>query len=83
MGKPIIAARRGMLPEIVDHGVDGIVIKDTPDMLAEAVCHLAEDRALLRSMSDDAFRKAQREFRLDNQAKKVMGVYEKMVGASF
>jgi glycosyltransferase involved in cell wall biosynthesis len=83
MGKPVIAARRGMLPEIINHGVDGIVIKDTPDMLAGAVCHLAEDRALLRSMSDDAFRKAQREFRLDNQAKKVMGVYEKMIGDSF
>jgi glycosyltransferase involved in cell wall biosynthesis len=80
MGKPIIAARRGMLPEIVDHGVDGIVIDDTPAALAEAIHHMARDKSRLRSMSEEAFRKAHNEFRPDNQAKKVIRIYEKLVG---
>jgi glycosyltransferase involved in cell wall biosynthesis len=80
MGKPVIAARRGMLPEIVDHGVNGIVIDDTPAALAEAIQHMARDRSRLRSMSEEAFRKARNEFRPDNQAKKVISIYEKLVG---
>lgn len=80
MGKPIIAARRGMLPEIVDHGVNGIVIDDTPVALAEAICHLAADKVRLRSMSEEAFRKARSEFRLDIHAEKVIRIYEKLVG---
>ena len=79
MGKPVIAARRGMLPEIVDHGVNGIVIDDTPAALAEAICHLAADKARLRSMSAEAFKKARSEFRLDTQAEKVIRIYEKLV----
>ena len=80
MGKPIIAARRGMLPEIVDHGVNGIVIEDTPAALGEAICHLAADKVRLSSMSEEAFRKARGEFRLDIQAEKVIRIYEKLVG---
>jgi len=79
MGKPVIAARRGMLPEIVDHGVDGIVTKDTPAALAEAICHLARNPALLRSMSEQAFRKARNRYRLHSQAGQVRNVYERLV----
>jgi glycosyltransferase involved in cell wall biosynthesis len=82
MGKPVIAARRGMLPEIVDHGANGIVIEDTPAALGEAICHLAQDKALLRSMSEDALRKVRKEFSLDNQAREVMRIYEKLIGNS-
>lgn len=78
MGKPIIAARRGMLPEIVDHGVNGIVIKDIPSALAEAMCHLADDRALVRSMSQEAFKKARNKYRLDYQARQVIDIYERL-----
>ena len=79
MGKPIIAARRGMLPEIVDHGVNGIVIKDSPAALAEAICHLAQDRASLHSMSEEAIRKAQNRYRLDAQARQVRDVYDQLI----
>jgi glycosyltransferase involved in cell wall biosynthesis len=79
MGKPIIAARRGMLPEIVDHGANGIVIDDTPSALAEAIHHMANNKTRLRSMSEDAFRKARKQFRPDNQAKKIIRIYEKLI----
>jgi glycosyltransferase involved in cell wall biosynthesis len=80
MGKPVIAARRGMLSEIVDHGVNGLVIDDSAETLAGAICHIARDKAILRSMSDEAFKKARSEFLLENQARKVLAIYEKLIG---
>ncbi len=76
MGKPVIAARRGMLPEIVDHELNGLVVEDNPENLAEAICRLAKDNSLLRSMSQEALKKAQRDFDLPGQARRVIEVYE-------
>lgn len=76
MGKPVIAARRGMLPEIVDHGVNGLVIDDTPDTMAEAIVYLAENRETLASLSEQAAKKAREKFRLDVQARSVGHIYE-------
>jgi glycosyltransferase involved in cell wall biosynthesis len=80
MGKPIIAARRGMLPEIVDHGVNGLIVTDTPAKLAEAICHLAQDGGLLKAMSDEAFRKTRMEFGVDKQAEAISNIYEELLG---
>jgi len=76
MGKPIIAARRGMLPEIVDHGVNGIVIDDSAEALAETIRHLANHRGLLLSMSREAYRKAREKYRIELQARQVREIYE-------
>jgi glycosyltransferase involved in cell wall biosynthesis len=43
MGKPLIVARRGVLPDVVVDGRTGIVVKDTPANLAEAVLEMAAD----------------------------------------
>ncbi len=40
MGKPVIVGNRGMLPELVDHGVSGLVVDDTPELLAEVALQL-------------------------------------------
>ena len=39
---PIIAARRGMLPELVEEGT-GVVIDDTVEGLSEAILRMASD----------------------------------------
>ena len=41
MGKPAIVADRGMLPELVEHGISGLVVKDTPEELANATLQAA------------------------------------------
>ncbi len=78
MGKPVIAANRGMLPEIVDHGVNGLVIEDTPNNLAEAMTHLATNPEVVASMSEHAARKAHERFRLDTQAESVARFYKRL-----
>jgi glycosyltransferase involved in cell wall biosynthesis len=75
MGKPVIVANRGMLPELVEHGVSGLVVQDTPEGLAEAMRQLLQRPEVRVSMGKAAYQRAQREFRLDRQVEAVEGFY--------
>jgi glycosyltransferase involved in cell wall biosynthesis len=79
LGKPIVAAKRGMLPEMVEDGVSGIVVEDTPQNLAEALGRLIRDEDLRRKMGEAAREKALRDFKLDRQAEEVEAFYERML----
>jgi L-malate glycosyltransferase len=51
MGRPVIAVTGGGLPEIVQHGVTGMLVAEaTPAALAAVVAELRGDRARLREM---------------------------------
>ncbi len=79
MGLPIIAARRGMLPEIVEHEKNGLVVDDTPENLAEAIEALASDESLRRRMAEASRRIAVERFSLDKEAQEVEAVYEALL----
>jgi len=79
MGKAVVVANRGMLPELVENGTSGLVVQDTPEALAGAVLKLLRDPALRDSMGKEAFEKAHREFRLDRQAETVEQFYQQMM----
>ncbi len=74
MGKPIIAAKRGMLPEIVDDGVNGVIIDDTPENLAIAIVKLAKDREKREQMGVESRNKAA-SFSLSLQGERVERFY--------
>lgn len=76
MGKPAIVADRGMLPELVENGVSGLVAKDSPEALTEAALQLLRYPELRRKLGNAAFEKAHEEFRLDKQAEAVEKFYE-------
>jgi len=79
MGKPTIVADRGILPELVEDGVSGFVIKDSPEALAEAVLQLIRYPGLRRKMGEAAYEKAHKEFRLDRQVEAIEKFYETMI----
>ncbi len=79
LGKPAVVAKRGMLPEMVDEGVSGIVVEDTPEHLAGAVARLIHDRNMRVRMGKAARRRARRSFRLDKQAEEIEAFYERML----
>jgi glycosyltransferase involved in cell wall biosynthesis len=79
MGKPVIAARRGMLPELVAHEETGLVIDDTPEQLAEAMVRLANDTNLRKRLSKGARQYALDHFRLKDQSKAVIAMYEQLM----
>jgi glycosyltransferase involved in cell wall biosynthesis len=79
MGKPVIVANRGMLPELVDHGVSGWVVDDTPELLAEVALQLLRNPEGRRTMGKAAREKAHKEFRLDRQVEAVEKFYQEMI----
>ncbi len=79
MGKPVVVANRGMLPELVEDGVSGLVVNDTPEELARAVLYLLQHPEKREIMGKHAYQKAHQDFRLDRQAESVEKFYEEMV----
>ena len=79
MGKPVIAADRGMLSTIVDHNVTGFVIDDTPENLAAATVKLANDIELRKKMANASLKKALDVFSQESMAEKVERVYEELL----
>jgi len=60
-GIPVIASRRGMLPELVAEDT-GVLVDDAPEALAEAIARLADDRELRKRLGRNARREAERRF---------------------
>jgi len=80
MGRPVIGARRGVIPEIIDDGVNGFIVDDTVSNLAQCLVKLARDRNLLERFSRAALEKASAQFNLDDYAANVASVYEAISG---
>jgi len=80
MGRPVIGAQRGIIPEIIDDGVNGFVVKDTVPNLTQAFVRLARDRDLLERFSQAAFAKSRDKFDLQDYIDRVAGVYEAVSG---
>ena len=72
-GTPVIASRRGSMPELIEHGVNGFLV-DTP---AEALAALAQvdqiDRAAVR-------RTVAERFTVDRMADAYIGLYRRILG---
>ena len=79
MGKPVITANRGMLPELVEDGVSGLVVNDTPEELARAVLFLLHHPERREAFGKAAYQKAHRDFQLDRQVEAVEKFYQEMI----
>ncbi|HOZ48007.1 MAG TPA: glycosyltransferase family 4 protein [Candidatus Hydrogenedentes bacterium] len=79
MGKPAVVAHRGMLAEIVDDGLNGIVCDGSVEALAHALGRLAADRGYRRALARAAREKALSSYSLDVQARAVCALYERIL----
>ena len=79
MGKPVVAAKRGMLPEIVEDGGTGCVVDNTAHGLFQALDRLAVNRKLARRLGAAARETAQQRFALEVQAGRVRSLYESLL----
>jgi glycosyltransferase involved in cell wall biosynthesis len=79
MGKPVIVANRGMLPELVEDGRSGLVVNDTPEELAQAALRLLHHPEIRETFGKAAYQKAHQDFRLDRQVEAVEGFYQEMI----
>ena len=79
LGKPVVVSDQGMLPELIEHGVSGWVVKITPDELATAVLTLLRSPELREAMGKAAHEKAHQTFRLGQQVEAVEEFYQRLV----
>lgn len=79
MGKPVVVADRGIMPELVEDGISGLVVEDTQKALADATLQLLRRPELRIAMGKAAWQKARSDFRLDKQAEEVEAFYQKIL----
>jgi len=79
MGLPVIASRRGMLPDLVADGDRGLVVDDTPEDLAQAIVALARDPERRQALGRRARQHAIEHFSLGKQAEVVGAVYRELL----
>jgi glycosyltransferase involved in cell wall biosynthesis len=79
MGKPIIANNLGMLPELIEDGINGLVFNDNARELANHLVTLARDDAKRRAMGEAARIRALAIFSLTDQAQALESFYERIL----
>ena len=79
MGKPVIAARRGILPELIKDGETGFVVHDTPENLANSMKMLLTSKEHRLEMGRAALAEARRRFSMTAQAENVHKLYQRLL----
>jgi len=76
-GKPIVAARQGGIPEIIEDGVTGILVEPTPNALAASVVDLLLSEERRATLGRNAFSYAASNFTWEVIAQKYFTLYTK------
>ena len=74
-GLPVIASRVGGLPDMIEDGKEGLLIRPTPQALAEALSKLLASEDLRQALGTAAVEAAQR-FSVQTMARKYEALYE-------
>ena len=79
VGVPIVASRTGGIPDIIDDGVNGLlVVPGDPQMLASAIDRLLADPELARRLGEVARERA-RDYDWGVLAERVLAIYRSLV----
>ena len=82
MGKPCVASRVGPLPEVVEDGRSGFLVKpQSSGALAEAIILLARNRKLAHEMGYQGRQIVMERFIIDHTIKQLEAVYDQVLHA--
>jgi len=76
-GAPVVASRVGGLPEVVEHGVSGLLTENDPRAVADAMARLLTDRSLAERLAACARERAAREFTVERMIAGTLEAYER------
>jgi glycosyltransferase involved in cell wall biosynthesis len=79
LGVPVVASRRGMLPELVRDGRTGVLVGEEAGDLAAALEGLAGDRGRLGQMAREARQDARERFDLARHGAELRRIYSELV----
>jgi glycosyltransferase involved in cell wall biosynthesis len=78
-GKPVVATNGGGVPEIVLHGVTGLLVPmGDASAMAAAIMHLLAHPEMARAMGQAGRERFEKHFTIEHTARKVQAVYEEM-----
>ena len=79
-GKPVIASNVGGIPEIVQHGVNGLLVKagDSSE-LADAMVRLSESSGLRCQFGNAGLELARAQLSFDHKMEQVLSSYRKAI----
>jgi glycosyltransferase involved in cell wall biosynthesis len=78
-GKPIVASRIGGIPEVIEHGVTGVLVDDDANQIAAAIIGLIERPEYARQLGDRARTEAQRRFTWARVSSDIEAIYRQTV----
>jgi len=82
-GKPVIALRRGAIPEIVKHGENGLLVDgDDPRELADAMIFLADHKNIVKQVGKKNREYITRNFSWEKSARLVKHIYESLLDST-
>ncbi|MFG1357333.1 glycosyltransferase [Xanthobacter pseudotagetidis] len=79
-GTPVLAANRGALPEIIDHGRSGLIFPLDPEAIAGCLRGLA--RPQLRAMGMEARRDFEARFTARRMSEEILALYGRLLGTA-
>lgn len=74
-GKPVIAADIPVLRSVIEHGVNGLLIRPDPEALQEAVLQILGDPALAKSLGQAGLIRVQERYNWDIIASQLQAIY--------
>lgn len=78
--KPVVATAVGGVPEIVEDGINGVLVpKERPDLLAEAIKGCLADPGKSRMMGEAGYNKVKSEFTFESQTQKLEAIYNEIL----
>lgn len=83
-GKPVIGTNAGGAPEIIEHGITGIIVppKDHRS-LSEAITYLLQREELRKNMGEAGRRRVNEYFSLEKNVERIQNIYEDFVRSLF
>ena len=79
-GRPVVAANVGGIPEVVEHGVTGLLYPSgDPAALAGAMAALLENRPLLEEMSRKGVERVHERFSIDSHLTRLERIYRQTI----
>jgi glycosyltransferase involved in cell wall biosynthesis len=80
-GKPVIASNIGSIPNVIDNGINGILIPPGDFReLANQIKRLFNDKMHSKALSEKAKLKVTERFGLDRMVEKTIEVFESAIG---
>lgn len=73
--KPVIGCNIPTVSEVIDHGVDGLLVSQTPESLANAIITLLKNPSEAQDMGENGFLKVQSKFTWEIIAKRTEEAY--------